>query len=123
MCEQNCDNASKRRATIPSLLHAQHAPASLPYQPDLQLQIYIAQVYAITLYVEADKAARELGVRKRGGFFQDAGTEGYADAIVDGAFSKLLQVQLVRNVDGETFFGVSWQPPPPPLSLPLSTII
>ncbi|KAK9865812.1 hypothetical protein WJX84_006743 [Apatococcus fuscideae] len=63
------------------------------------------KVYAITLYVEADKAARELGVRKRGGFFQDAGTEEYADAIVDGAFSKLLQVQLVRNVDGETFFG------------------
>ena len=64
-------------------------------------------MYAITLYVEGGRAARELGVRKRGGFFQDAGTEEYADALVDGAFSKLIQVQLVRNVDGDTFFGVS----------------
>ena len=68
-----------------------------------------AQVYAITLYVEGGRAARELGVRKRGGFFQDAGTEEYADALVDGAFSKLIQVQLVRNVDGDTFFGVSYK--------------
>ena len=29
------------------------------------------QVYAIALYVEAERAAKELGVRKRGGFFDD----------------------------------------------------
>ena len=29
------------------------------------------QVYAIALYVEAERAAKELGVRQRGGFFAD----------------------------------------------------
>ena len=29
------------------------------------------QVYAVTVYVEGEKAARELGVRQRGGFFDD----------------------------------------------------
>ena len=29
------------------------------------------QVYAIALYVEAERAAKELGVRQRGGFFDD----------------------------------------------------
>ena len=28
-------------------------------------------MYALALYVEAERAARELGVRKRGGFFDD----------------------------------------------------
>ena len=30
---------------------------------------FIAQVYAVALYVEGEKAARELGIRDRGGFF------------------------------------------------------
>ena len=69
------------------------------------------QVYAVTLYVEAEKAARELGVRSRGGFFADDADEDYALALVDGAFSKALVVQLVRKVDGETFYSVRrcWQ--------------
>lgn len=33
--------------------------------------ISMSQVYAIALYVEAERAARELGVRQRGGFFAD----------------------------------------------------
>ena len=28
-------------------------------------------MYAVTVYVEGEKAARELGVRQRGGFFDD----------------------------------------------------
>lgn len=31
----------------------------------------LLQVYAVALYVEAERAAKELGVRKRGGFFDD----------------------------------------------------
>ncbi len=31
----------------------------------------VPQVYAVTVYVEGEKAARELGVRQRGGFFDD----------------------------------------------------
>ena len=65
------------------------------------------QIYAIALYVEAAKAARELGIRDRGGFFKDASDEDYATAIVDGAFDKLLQVHLVRNVEGTQFYEVS----------------
>lgn len=34
----------------------------------------------------------------------------YVLALTDGAFNKLLQIQLVRKVEGEQFFGVSLQP-------------
>jgi len=63
-----------------------------------------AQVYAVTVYVEAEKAARELGVRSRGGFFEGDADEDYALALVDGAFAKALVVHLVRKVDGRTFY-------------------
>ena len=46
------------------------------------------------------KALKELGIRQRGGF------DDYAQALLDGTFSKLIQVQLVRNVDGATFYQV-----------------
>jgi len=47
-------------------------------------------VYAVTVYVEAEKAARELGVRSRGGFFEGDADEDFALALVDGAFAKAL---------------------------------
>lgn len=65
------------------------------------------QVYAVTVYVEAEKAARELGVRQRGGFFDDNRDEDFALALVDGAFAKALVVQLVRKVEGKQFYEVS----------------
>ena len=38
----------------------------------LHAQLYgPLQVYAVALYVEAEPAANELGIRHRGGFFQD----------------------------------------------------
>ena len=58
----------------------------------------------MTVYVEAEKAARELGVRARGGFFADDADEDYALALVDGAFAKALVVHIVRKVDGKTFY-------------------
>ena len=64
------------------------------------------QVYAVTLYVEADRAAKELGIRSRGGFFADASADDYAIAVSDGAFAKVLQVQLVRKVNGPQFYQV-----------------
>lgn len=49
------------------------------------------QVYSVGLYVEAEKAAKELGIRYRGGFFEaDAD---YCQAVLDGAFSKVLRVR------------------------------
>ena len=50
------------------------------------------QVYAIALYVEAAKAAKELKIRDRGDFFKDADQSSFCDAIMDGAFDKVLQV-------------------------------
>lgn len=32
----------------------------------------------------------------------------YNLALTDGAFNKLIQVQLVRKIEGEQFFGVSF---------------
>ena len=60
----------------------------------------------MTLYIEADRAAKELGIRSRGGFFSDASTDDYAIALSDGAFAKVIQVQLVRKVDGPQFYQV-----------------
>jgi hypothetical protein len=47
-------------------------------------------VYSVAAYVEADKAAKELGVRERGGFFETDGD--FCDALLDGAFHKALLV-------------------------------
>lgn len=73
------------------------------------------KVYAAALYVEAEKAAHELGVRSRGGFFDT--DDDYAQALADGAFVKMLQVQLVRKIDGETFFGAIEEALTPRLSV------
>lgn len=59
------------------------------------------KVYAVALYVEAEKAARELGVRERGGFFET--DDDYAQALVDGGFLRALSVELVRKVEGPQF--------------------
>ena len=56
------------------------------------------------LYVEAAKALNELGIRARGGFF--SGADDYAQGLIDLTCGKLLHVQLLRNVDGTTFFQV-----------------
>ena len=45
------------------------------------------QVYSAALYVEADKCARELGVRSRGGFFENDAD--YCTGLTDGAFHKV----------------------------------
>lgn len=59
------------------------------------------KVYAVALYVEAAKAAHELGVRDRGGFFEN--DDDFCSALVDGGFIKGLQIELLRDVDGATF--------------------
>lgn len=48
------------------------------------------QLYSVALYVEGELAAKELGIRYRGGFFETDGD--YCSAIVDGAFEKVLVV-------------------------------
>lgn len=51
------------------------------------------QVYAVALYVEAELCAKELGIRYRGGFFEN--DDDFCSAIVDGAFNKNLVVSSV----------------------------
>lgn len=55
----------------------------------------------MSLYVEAKPAARELGLRARGGFLQS--DDDFAAALTDGAFAKVLAVRLLRDVTGEQF--------------------
>lgn len=55
-----------------------------------KIALFNVKVYAITLYVEAEKAARELGIRKRGGFFDDDNDDDYALALADGGFDKVV---------------------------------
>lgn len=59
------------------------------------------KVYSVAAYVEADRAAKELGLRQRGGFFDT--DDDYGQAIIDGAFNKALVLHLVRDVTGEQF--------------------
>jgi hypothetical protein len=48
------------------------------------------QVYAVALYVEGELAAKELGIRDRGGFFET--DDDFCSALTDGAFNKTLVV-------------------------------
>ncbi len=69
-----------------------------------KVAILNVKVYAVALYVEAEKAARELGVRSRGGFFEGDADGDYCAALADGAFAKALRIDLVRDVEGATFY-------------------
>lgn len=72
-----------------------------------QPQQIVLQVYAVAAYIEGAKAEREFGVRQRGGFFDaDSGIGDYCDAILDAACSKLLVLQLVRDISGTQFVEV-----------------
>ncbi len=51
-------------------------------------------MYSVALYVEADRCAKELGIRYRGGFFEN--DDDYCQAVLDGAFHKVLQVRHWR---------------------------
>ena len=64
-----------------SARHASHRFAV----EQLDLPQLACQVYAVALYVEAERAAKELGVRKRGGFFDDDRHEQRCDALAFGA--------------------------------------
>lgn len=50
----------------------------------------VCQVYAVALYVEGELAAKELGIRDRGGFFEN--DDDFCSALTDGAFNKTLVV-------------------------------
>jgi hypothetical protein len=66
-----------------------------------KIALFGVKVYAVALFVEAAKAAHELGVRDRGGFFEN--DDDFCSALVDGGFIKALQIELVRDVEGATF--------------------
>jgi hypothetical protein len=48
------------------------------------------QIYSGALYVEADKCSKELGIRARGGFFEN--DQDFMSAVMEGAFNKVLIV-------------------------------
>ena len=58
------------------------------------------QVYSIAAYVEGDRAAKELGVRSRGGFFEGGGDGDYCAALLDGAFGKAIVVRWGGGAGG-----------------------
>lgn len=60
-----------------------------------------AKVYSVALYVEGKPAARELGLRSRGGFLTEDAD--FASAVCDGAFAKVIAMCLLRDVTGEQF--------------------
>lgn len=63
--------------------------------------LFNVNIYSVALFVEAEKCARELGIRYRGGFFES--DQDFCDAITDGAFTKVLEIDLVRDVEGTQF--------------------
>jgi hypothetical protein len=66
-----------------------------------QILFVKAKVYSVALYVEGKPAARELGLRSRGGFLAEDAD--FASALTDGAFVKVLAMRLLRDVTGEQF--------------------
>jgi len=59
------------------------------------------KVYSVAAYVEAEKAAKELAIRERGGFFES--DDDFCQALMDGAFNKVLVLRLLRDVEGQQF--------------------
>ncbi|PNH03324.1 hypothetical protein TSOC_010632 [Tetrabaena socialis] len=66
-----------------------------------KIAFFNVQIYSIAAYVEADRAAKELGVRERGGFFET--DDDYCSALLDGAFNKVISLHLTRDITGEQF--------------------
>lgn len=61
-------------------------------------------MYTAACFVEAEKCARELGIRDRGGYFEaskDSADDAFCSAVLDGAFHKSILLRLVRDVSGE----------------------
>ncbi|GMH41288.1 hypothetical protein BSKO_09198 [Bryopsis sp. KO-2023] len=61
------------------------------------------KVYAMTLYLEAEKAAREFKIRDKGDFMKSGSDSDFCDVMLDGAFHKVLQIRMVRNITSEQF--------------------
>eukprot|EP00775_Hariotina_reticulata_P012788 gene12788-12916_t len=66
-----------------------------------QILVVKVQVYTVALYVEAELAAKELGIRYRGGFFEN--DDDFCQALVDGAFAKTMVFQMLRDLEGQQF--------------------
>lgn len=68
------------------------------------------QLYSVALYVEGELAAKELGIRYRGGFFEN--DDDYCSALVDGAFEKVLVVSDELQAGSRIcLLSSSWQYP------------
>lgn len=63
------------------------------------------QIYEIALYVDMAGAQVEFARLQKAGFFTDFGTETMCRALLQGKFSKLLQVKLLRNVSPSQLTG------------------
>jgi hypothetical protein len=72
--------------------------ARLIILPVLLYCLPVPQLYSVALYVEGELAAKELGIRYRGGFFET--DDDYCSALVDGAFEKVLVVSEKRSSGG-----------------------
>ncbi|KIY97814.1 chalcone-flavanone isomerase [Monoraphidium neglectum] len=59
------------------------------------------RVYSVAVYVEAERCSKELGIRARGGFFENDGD--FCAALLDGAFGKALVFKLLRDITGQQF--------------------
>ncbi len=70
-----------------------HAPHTVTPRRPCYRRGWPSQIYSVALYVEGEPAAKELGIRDRGGFFETDGD--FCAALVDGAFSKVLVVRVV----------------------------
>ncbi|CAD7705461.1 unnamed protein product [Ostreobium quekettii] len=66
-----------------------------------KVALFTVKVYAVALYVEAERAAKELRIRSKGGFGE--GDEDYCAALIDGVFQKALQLTMVRDVSSDQF--------------------
>jgi hypothetical protein len=52
----------------------------------------------VAVYVEAERCSKELGIRARGGFFENDGD--FCAALLDGAFGKALVVRPAPRAPG-----------------------
>lgn len=68
-----------------------------------KIAIVGVKVYAIAVFADTAKASAELAKGVKAGTVKKADDASVCDVLVKGAFNRVVQLQLVRDVDGPTF--------------------
>lgn len=87
-------------------MHRGHSIGKAVQESELsRLFILFLQIYEVALYVEEKGAKAEFWRLSKAGFFKTLDEETLCSALLEGKFSKLLQIRLLRSVTSSQLTG------------------